>query len=209
MTQPNRRKIEFFLYNNRSSDFFRLYDGTTIGRTEGEIPFPSDELISKKHCSFFISGNEIYIEDFDSTNKTKVNSVPIQPRRKRRIRLNDVIEVGNQRFILSNQDQKKPGNTQDQQKKKQVYKAVKKSDGSLTPYITKFITKRTLVNVNWTDFQVLKLKHRFKKERRAIRRKRKPPFLLMFIALAAFAAFSFWYIGFRAPDLTAFMNQFR
>src|SRR5690606_39071434 len=125
-------KFSYFLFDNGKRSFLKIQDGSVLGRSEGDHRFESDYLISRKHCSFYISGNEIYIEDFDSTNRTKVNGVPIQSGRKRRILLNDVIEIGLQRFVLTNQDKRSPGNLQDMPSRMKVYAARKKDDGSLT-----------------------------------------------------------------------------
>lgn len=132
----NPKKLNYYLYDNRTKTYFQLRHGMVCGRAEGDMIFTADSLMSRKHCCFHISGNEIYIEDFDSTNRTKVNSVPILPNRRRRIRLNDVIELGTQRWILTNQNRHVPSNVKDLTQGKKFYRALKKQGGGLTTFVT-------------------------------------------------------------------------
>jgi hypothetical protein len=162
MESRHKTVFRYYLYNNGSRSFAEIRDGTVCGRIEGEITYPKDDLISRKHCQFSVVGNEIYIEDFDSTNKTKVNTVPIQSRRKRRIRLNDVIEIGAQRFILTNQNRFAPSNIHDLARPNPVYKALRKDDGSLTQFVTGLITRNTLVRIDRPMYRKLAVRHRFR-----------------------------------------------
>jgi len=41
---------------------------TVIGRTEGELTFPSDTYLSPEHCFFTFSDGKLSVEDFDSFN---------------------------------------------------------------------------------------------------------------------------------------------
>jgi pSer/pThr/pTyr-binding forkhead associated (FHA) protein len=172
MGQPHRKAATYFLYNNRSREFVEIQDGWVIGRSDGDIRFPKDDLVSMRHCRFTVAGNEIYVEDFGSTNKTRVNSVPIQPGRRRRLRLNDTIETGAQMLVLTNQNREKPAHTHDAHRKTRPYKAVVNTDGSLEPYVTQVMTKKTLVDVNWVQFQLMKLKRATAPARRATDRKK-------------------------------------
>src|SRR4051812_5697948 len=119
--------FQYYLFNNHKRTFAEIKDGSICGRYDGEIQYPSDTLMSRKHCRFYVVGNEVYVEDLKATNSTKVNTVPIQPLKRRRIRLNDVIEVGGQRFILTNQTKHAPSNIQDATRIKK-YKALRKAD---------------------------------------------------------------------------------
>src|SRR4051812_25447770 len=126
-----KTKIRFFLYNNDSGKFTGIDDGVVCGRTEADISFPGDHLVSREHCRFAIVGNDVYIEDMSSTNETKVNGVAIQSRRKRRLLLNDVVEIGTQRLILTTQKHHPPSNVKDPDQTR-VFSAVRRADGSLT-----------------------------------------------------------------------------
>lgn len=86
----------------------------TLGRIEGNIRFESDTQISRLHCRFYVAGGSVFVEDLDSTNRTLVNRVPITPRRRRRVLLNDVIKVGRQRLILTRQTHHQPPGSQDE-----------------------------------------------------------------------------------------------
>lgn len=131
------------------------------GRTDGELKFPLDDVVSRQHCRFTITGNDIFVEDLSSTNRTRVNSVPITPSRPRRIKLNDVIEFGTQRFILTNQSKFAPSNTEDDFKAVKLYKAMRGDDGILSSNMPAELTKRTAVLLDRITFQKLKLKETF------------------------------------------------
>jgi hypothetical protein len=163
-------KIRFFLYDNVDKKFVELHDGFVCGRIEGDLKFPDDKIVSRKQCKFSISGNDVYIEDLGSTNRTQVNSVPAEPGHRRRIQLYDVIEFGSQRLILSHQD-KFPANVQDRIKAK-TYKAARREDGQLTSELSQDLTKKTLVMLDKATFRRLRLEETFLKDRR--KRKRAP-----------------------------------
>ncbi len=102
-----------FLYHDQNKKFVPIADGFTIGRSEGSLRFDHDPLISRVHCRFHLVGSDIFVEDLDSTNRTQVNRVPIMPKRRRRLLLNDVIKVGDQRLILTQQQAHEPAGSQD------------------------------------------------------------------------------------------------
>jgi hypothetical protein len=152
--------IQFFLYDNRVKSFHEVRDGFLYGRMEGDRVYPRDGLVSRRHCRFSIAGNEIYIEDIGSSNPTRVNSVPIRPGKKRRIRFNDVIEIGNQRLILTHQNLHPPGNTEDSPKKVPGIVALQKADGSITRFfrseLTRTLANKTLLLLDRTTFKRLR-----------------------------------------------------
>jgi pSer/pThr/pTyr-binding forkhead associated (FHA) protein len=39
---------------------------------------PASNMISKRHCALFVRGDKVFIRDFDSTNGTMVNNVPVK-----------------------------------------------------------------------------------------------------------------------------------
>jgi hypothetical protein len=156
-----KQRFRYFLYDNRKKKFMEVRDGSLCGR-DGTLRFPDDDLVSQSHCRFTVVGNEVYIEDLGSTNHTFVNTVAILPHKRRRLRLNDVVEFGGQRLILTHQNNHPPQNTQDIGKAKRVYKGVRKADGSLTSCITGFITKRTKILLDQATFRQLRLKRAWK-----------------------------------------------
>ena len=149
----------FYLYNDRMKTFRLIRDGSVCGRTEGDIQFPEDDLVSLRQLQFTVTGNEVYVEDYNSTNKTRINGVHILPGRKRRIRLNDVIEFGLQRVVMTHQNAHAPGGTPDLQEKIRIFKAAKRNDGSLTMSITQVVT-RTRVHLDRASFRKLRVKRR-------------------------------------------------
>ena len=162
MNQPFR----YYVYDNKKKTFAEIRDGTICGRTEGTLRFEDDGLVSKRHCIFTVLGNEVYIEEFGSTNPTEVNSVALHPHKRRRLRLNDVIEFGSQRLILTNQDKHTPGNAHDARKTPRIHKGLRTADGSLTSFFTGLITPQTGVIVGDLTYRRLQLKDALKPLRR-------------------------------------------
>ena len=53
---------------------------------------PGSALISKRHCAVLIKGEEVFVRDFDSTNGTVLNDVPLKG--EVAIKNNDILKVG-------------------------------------------------------------------------------------------------------------------
>lgn len=90
-----------YLFNEADASFIPIQDGLVLGRTEGHFRFADDPLVSRSHCQIRIINRELYVEDLDSRNQTRVNRVPLIPRQPRKVRFNDVIRIGSQRLILT------------------------------------------------------------------------------------------------------------
>lgn len=160
-----RSSQRFFLFHNNSGNFSEIGDGTVCGRVEGELLYPEDALISRRHCRFVISGSEVYIEDFGSKNSTRVNGVPLAPGRRRRLRLHDVIELGAQRLILTNREGYAPQNTQDAAETPRL--GLEKTDGSITVvtgpfHLVEGKRNSTLVHLDRPTYQKLKVRRRLR-----------------------------------------------
>lgn len=67
----------------------------TIGRSVETELYISDASLSRSHAKFEVAGNDIFILDLGSTNKTIVNGVALAPMTKRRLVNNDQIKTGN------------------------------------------------------------------------------------------------------------------
>jgi two-component system cell cycle response regulator len=67
----------------------------TIGRSVETELYISDASLSRSHAKFEIGGNDIFIVDLGSTNKTIVNGAALAPMTKRRLVNNDQIKTGN------------------------------------------------------------------------------------------------------------------
>lgn len=156
MGKGSDKGYRVYLFNNKTEEFHPVEDGFICGR-EGEISFPKDDLMSRRHCQFFIKGNDIYIQDLSSTNRTIVNSVPIMPLKRRRIQLHDVIEAGEQRFVLTHQNRHEPANLNDIATKK-IYKALPAKGGYVVDEVSRLVTKRTRVILSAGKFRALRLK---------------------------------------------------
>lgn len=67
----------------------------TIGRSVETELYISDASLSRSHAKFEISGNDVFILDLGSTNKTTVNGMVLAPMTKKRLFNNDQIKTGN------------------------------------------------------------------------------------------------------------------
>lgn len=70
-------------------------DDIVIGRSPTSAVYVDDRSISKSHAKFILQGNETYIMDLDSTNKTVINSKPVAPLTTAVLKNNDQIKTGN------------------------------------------------------------------------------------------------------------------
>ncbi len=61
----------------------------TIGRSVETELYVSDSSLSRSHARFEISGNDIYILDLDSTNKTFVNGAALDAMIRKKLVNND------------------------------------------------------------------------------------------------------------------------
>lgn len=67
----------------------------TIGRSVETEVYVSDGSLSRSHARFEVAGNDIFIIDLGSTNKTVVNGAILPPMTKRKLFNNDQIKTGN------------------------------------------------------------------------------------------------------------------
>lgn len=81
-----------------------MIDGMIFGRSDGTKTFPDDNKMSSEHCRFHIINDEVYVEDMNSKNRTVLDRMEIIPGKKIVIRLDSMLEVGSQRFILTDRN---------------------------------------------------------------------------------------------------------
>jgi hypothetical protein len=157
MSALRKPTLNYFLYDNNTRQFLELRNGAICGRTEGEFQFATDAIVSRRQCVFKIDKNDIYVEDLGSTNKTRVNSVPIRSNYWRRIQLNDVIEFGNQRLVLTHQSGYQPSNIEDIPRRRPLHGGFQNEDGSFASQLTR-VTKRTQLIIGRSDFQKMRIR---------------------------------------------------
>ena len=97
-----------YLFHETKGSFIPLRDGLVLGRSRADLNFEEDPLVSRQHCRILVEGDEHYIEDLGARNRTRINHIALEPKARRRVHLNDVIKVGNQRLILTHQNQAVP-----------------------------------------------------------------------------------------------------
>ncbi len=76
----------------------KLSHGLSIGRSSDNGFELSDRLVSSYHCSFEISGNDVWLCDLNSSNGTYVNDKRIS---RIKLSLGDVIKVGSYTFLFN------------------------------------------------------------------------------------------------------------
>ena len=90
----------FYLYDLLNEIHHPISDGMIIGRKSGELTFPNDNKLSGEHVRFTLKSNNIIITDLNSKNATIINyNVKIR-NKSYKLKENDQIEVGNQKFLI-------------------------------------------------------------------------------------------------------------
>jgi predicted component of type VI protein secretion system len=70
----------------------------TIGRDAGCNLRPASQHVSKRHCMLRVRGEQVFLEDFKSTNGTFVNDQPVQGERE--VHDGDRVKVGPLDFVI-------------------------------------------------------------------------------------------------------------
>ena len=69
--------------------------GVALGRSQRNADFVIDnESVSRAHIRLTYVGGQLYVEDLNTTNGTKVNGNPLSPRNRAPLRDNDRLQVG-------------------------------------------------------------------------------------------------------------------
>jgi hypothetical protein len=81
---------------------FELVQGeNTVGRSaDNSISLPSDNQVSRKHCTIRLEGSTASIEDHGSTNGTTVNGARCQPGMAHPLAATDILTIGNHTYHL-------------------------------------------------------------------------------------------------------------
>lgn len=81
---------------------FLLKEGnTTVGRHPESDIFLNDVTVSRHHCRFVISGNDLTVEDSGSTNGTYVNDERVD---SAKLKAGDEVLVGRFHFVVAHGD---------------------------------------------------------------------------------------------------------
>lgn len=91
----------YYLYHVNGLNYIEMRDGMSFGRNSGTKNFPEDHKMSGEHCRFKVSGDNVYVEDLNSKNKTSLDRIQLLPNKPTQIYLLAVLEIGQQRFILT------------------------------------------------------------------------------------------------------------
>lgn len=97
-----------YLYNIKEDKFYKIMNALIIGRSKGNITFIEDKAMSGVHAKILIKHGEVSIEDLKSTNGIRVNNKRISISKPTIVLLGSSIEIGEQSFILTDQDFERP-----------------------------------------------------------------------------------------------------
>lgn len=94
-----------YFYHVNTFAYHELKDQLTVGRTHGDLIFANDGRMSGRHAQVTVdrSGPQVAIvlEDLGSKNLTVVNRIQIPHNKKIRIKMNSLMEIGSQQFIVT------------------------------------------------------------------------------------------------------------
>jgi hypothetical protein len=94
-----------YLYHVNTLTFYEVVDQITLGRTTGDIVCVDDGRMSGKHAQITLEATEtvpcLYIQDLGSKNFTIINRIEIEPHKKTQLKMFNFIEVGDQRFVVT------------------------------------------------------------------------------------------------------------
>jgi pSer/pThr/pTyr-binding forkhead associated (FHA) protein len=97
--------ILLYLCHINSQQYYEIREQITIGRTSGDIVCPEDGRMSGKHAQVSVetdgAENSIYVEDLGSKNFTIVNRAEIHPNQKTKIKIYNLLEIGDQQFVVT------------------------------------------------------------------------------------------------------------
>lgn len=88
------------LVNQATQEETRISGEMTFGRADVDKIYPQDTRISRRHFRIVVSADGVFIEDLGSTNRTKVNGVPLKPKTLYRLKSRDLIEFGQQKVMI-------------------------------------------------------------------------------------------------------------
>ena len=95
----------YYLFHVNEWKYFEFTDGSIIGRTNGDLTYEDDNMMSGTHAKIHIRGTEniahVFVEDLKSKNGTFINKNQVGKGEMAPFTLNSVLEVGSQKFILT------------------------------------------------------------------------------------------------------------
>lgn len=77
---------------------------TIIGRSQGDVILEENHLLSAKHCLIRPTPTQMFIRDLSSTNGVFINKSKILPEEDIEIQVGDVVKLGNDEYILLNDE---------------------------------------------------------------------------------------------------------
>src|SRR3954470_3458057 len=69
-----------------------------VGRDPGCHLRPASPMVSKRHCAILTKGGRVYVRDFESTNGTLVNDLPLSGETE--LRDGDKLKIGPLLFVV-------------------------------------------------------------------------------------------------------------
>ncbi len=94
-----------YLYHMNARIYYELAELVVVGRTNGNIICAEDGRMSGKHAQFCLETIEnkevVYVQDLGSKNRTSINRSEIPPNQKVKVKMYNLIEIGDQRFVVT------------------------------------------------------------------------------------------------------------
>lgn len=84
---------------NKGSEFLLAEGENSIGRSEKNNICVFDKKVSRAHCRLHVSAQGVVLEDFGSTNGSRINNVFVNG--KQEVKAGDHLRVGQTVFLLS------------------------------------------------------------------------------------------------------------
>lgn len=146
-----------YLYHVNNLRYHEVVDQLTMGRTTGEIICADDGRMSGKHAQVSVETIEnqlvLFVEDLGSKNKTIVNRNEIAPHQKIKIKMYCLLEVGDQKFVVTDSN-----NINVQNLNEMIEKHLRKSVIPLSAQAPPPIPKNPTVSKELTAFEKMQLK---------------------------------------------------
>lgn len=87
------------MQTNNHNFSFTLGQSSILGRdSSADWVIPNEKSVSSRHCRIFLQGNEYFVEDLGSTNKTYINGQQVQGAEA--LSNGDILKLGRMEFVL-------------------------------------------------------------------------------------------------------------
>lgn len=118
------------LFHKNTGEIIYLNNTISFGRTQGDLTFPDDDVVSSRHGKFILEKGIPYFQDTGSTNGSFINKNEAPKNENIELHEGDTIQAGEQIFIYTSIEIKDDANIEEeirQRKAKTLLEKVKKN----------------------------------------------------------------------------------